>query len=307
MSRSLYSLFLPFLLGSVSVFAQTTPGEVRPSFDAEVLLRLPETLIDGLQPLIDKALEASPQVIDARLKALAAAAREEESRSLTRPRADVYLDAGYHKNDAGNPGSFQTYYNVSAEQPLWHWNALDNQKLISKIQRQMADNDYDEARRTFVLEIRQRYLALVLQKRDVADVDATCERLGKHLKSSQEQAGLGHISADVLTGEQLEVLMTEVTRDRQREAFGRALREFAVMNGLPSFLAESLPDEISCVPAAALALFSPKGPAPAVQGVPPAALARAEGELTTARLNASLCCHCSSCSATTAAWCSTSR
>ena len=278
-------LSLSFFLSGLPVVAQTVPADARQPDASVALLRIPETLIDGLQPLIAKALETAPEVIDARLKALAAAANEEESRSLTRPRADVYVDAGYHRNDISNAGSFQTYYNVTAEQPLWHWNSLDNQKQIAKIQRQLADNDYDEARRSFVLDIRQRYLALVLQKRDVADADASYERQGNHLKASQEQAAQGHVSSDVLTTEQLDVRTADVARERQRTAFRRALREFAVINGLAAFSADVLPAEIPPVPAAALELFTAEPSAPVSQSAVPAALARPEANLTTARLN----------------------
>ncbi|MFA6285823.1 MAG: TolC family protein [Opitutaceae bacterium] len=267
-------------------FAQTTSGEA-PVAGATALLQMPETMIEGLQPLTAKALEASPRVIDARLKALAADAREEETRSLTRPRADVFVNAGYRATDASKEMAFQTYYNVSAEQPLWHWNSLDNQKRVAKIQRQLAANDYDEARRSLVLDIRQRYLALMLQKLYVAETDASYERLADHLKATREQAGRGQVSADVLTAEQLDVRAAEVARDRKRSAFQRALREFAVINGLPSFSPDGLPSEIPGVSPAMLALFTPEAPAPAAQVVP-AALARAQGELTTARLNADI-------------------
>jgi len=277
MRRSFCTVVLLVGLGSLSAEGQTT-GE------GEALLRMPETMIDGLQPLTAKALETSPRVIDARLKTLAADAHEEETRSLTRPRADVYVSGGYRATDANSSGSFQTYYNVSAEQPLWHWNSLDNQKRVAKIQRQLADNDYDEARRSLVLDIRQRYLDLVLQKLDVAESDAACERLGSHLKASRDQATRGQIASEVLTAEQLDVRTAEVTRDRKRSAFQRALREFAVINGLPSFSPDGLPSEIPGVSPAMLALFTPDAPAPATQVVP-AALARAQGELTTARLN----------------------
>ena len=277
MRRSFRTVVLFIGLGGLSVHGQTTAAE-------ETLLRMPETLIDGLQPLTAKALAASPLVLDARLKALAADAREEESRSLTRPHADAYVSAGYRATDATPRGSFQTYYNVGAEQPLWHWNALDNQKRIAKIQRQLAASDYDEARRTLVLDIRQRYLALVLQKLDLAETDAACERLGNHLKATREQASRGQVSADVLTGEQLDVRAAEADRDRKHAEFGRSLRAFAVLNGLPSFSPDVLAATIPGVPAAALSLFKPEAPALPPQEVP-AALARAQGELKTARLN----------------------
>ncbi len=265
-------------LGGLSLKGQTSGA-------SEALLRIPETLIDGLQPLTAKALETSPVVIDARLKALAAAAREEESRSLTRPHVNVYGSGGYRASDANRTGSFQTYYNALAEQPLWHWNSLDNQKRVAQIQRQLADNDYDEARRTLVLDIRRRYLDLVLQKLDTAETDAACERLSSHLKASRDQAARGQVSADLLTAEELDVKSAEVARDRKREAFQRALRAFAVLNGLPSFSPDGLPAQIPGVSTELVTLLAPAAPAPAAQGAPPAALARAQGELTAARLN----------------------
>ena len=265
-------------LGVVSVDGQTAGG-------SETLLRMPETLIDGLQPLTAKALETSPRVIDARLKMLTAEAREEESRSLTRPRADISLNAGYHENDASNTASFQTYYSATTSQPLWHWNALDNQKRIAQIQRRLAENDYDEARRSLVLSIRERYCVLVLQKLNLAEAEASRERRIAHLKVSSDQARSGQLSADVLTAEQLDVRADETHCDRKRMDFQRALREFAVLNGLSSFSGDALPKEIPGVPTAALTLFNTEPPAATLQNVVPAALARPEAELATARLN----------------------
>jgi outer membrane protein TolC len=272
------------LFSNIPAFAQTTYGEASVA-EATALLRMPEIMIEGLQPLTAKVLETSPRLIDARLKALAAAAREEETRSLTRPRADVYVSAGYRATDASPSGSFQNYYNVSAEQPIWHWNSLDKQKRVAQIQRQLADNDYDEARRLLVLDIRQRYLALALQKLDAAETDAACERLSSHLKASRDQAARGQISTDLLTAEELDVKTAEFARDRKREAFQRALRAFAVLNGMPSFSPDGLPSQISEVSSALVGLLSPAVPPPSAQGVPPAALARVQGELTTAQLN----------------------
>ncbi|MBW8780835.1 MAG: TolC family protein [Verrucomicrobia bacterium] len=285
MSRLLRFSFLATLISGLSVVSSGATDS-SPTVETETaLLMMPETLIEGLQPLTAAALESSPRVIHARLDVLAAEAREEETRSVTRPRVDVFLDAAARENATTSSGSFQTYYNVAAEQPLWHWNALDNQKRLAKIQRQLAENDGEEARRSLVVEIRQRYLDLIMQKLQMGEIDAAYARQNSHLGVSREQAARGELSADVVATEQLDLRTTEVARDRRRTAFQRSLREFAVLNGLASFSAEALPDGIPGVPANAVALFNPAPPAPPAAGRVPAALARAEGELASARLN----------------------
>ena len=246
---------------------------------------MPETLIDGLQPLTAAALEASPRVITARFEMLAAEAHEEELRSLTRPRADFYLDGAYRENNATRMGSFETYYSLVAEQPLWHWNSLDNQKKIAKIQRQLAEKDYDEARRSLVLDIRQRYVDLVLKKRELAETEAAYNRQSRHLAVSREQAGRGELPADLLAGERLDLRTTEVARDRKRADFQRSLREFALMNGLSSFTGDTLPAKIPGVPVEALSLFRSLEPVSPVSNRVPVALAKDDGLLAQARLN----------------------
>jgi len=261
-----------------NVFRAPSPDEVAS------LLHLPERQLPGLQAWVDAAAEAAPRVIEARLQKLTAEAAEEETRSLTRPRADAFGDFSYRENSETQDGSFKPYYNVSAEQPLWHWSALTNQKRIAEIQKKLAANDYAEARRTLILEIRRAYLDLVLKKLSLAETSAAYERQLATLKVNRDRAARGEYASDLLATTQLDARKAEVVRDRQQAALEHALRAFALLNGRDVISADSLPADVTALPASVRALFHPEVSATPASSAIPAALARPEGDLEAARL-----------------------
>ncbi|HEY9250824.1 MAG TPA: TolC family protein, partial [Rariglobus sp.] len=184
--------------------------------ESALLLHLPERQLPGLQAWVDAAAEAAPRVIESRLQKLIAEANEEETRSLTRPRADVVGDFSFRENSETQDGGFKPYYSISGEQPLWHWNALTKQKRVAEIQKKLAENDYAEARRTLVLEIRRGYLDLLVQKLNLAETIAAYERQTAALKISRERAARGEYTADLLAAAQLDVRRAELARDRRQ-------------------------------------------------------------------------------------------
>lgn len=248
------------------------------------MLHLPEKVIVGLEPLIEAAKDIAPSVISARLSTLAAEQRLDQSRSVTRPRVDLFLDGSYRENSETRDGSVRPYYNVGLEQPLWHWHALDNYKRIAEINKKLADQDYAEARRSLVLEIRRQFLDLTLQKLSLAESAFAYERQRTSLSVNRDRSRRGEYAADLLATDQIAARKAEVARDRQSTAFQRALREFALINGLESFSADKLPSDVPAVPVAAKALFQPSTSSPVARNQIPAALAKPENELAISRL-----------------------
>ena len=283
-SRLLGPALLLIALSPLPVSAQDNASRAPSPDEAVSLLHLPERQLPGLQAWVDAAAEAAPRVIEARLQKLTAEAAEEESRSLTRPRADAFGDFSYRENSETQDGSFKPYYNVSVEQPLWHWSALTNQKRVAEIQKKLAANDYAEARRALILEIRRAYLDLVLKKLSLAETTAAYDRQLAALKVNRDRAARGEYASDLLATAQLDVRKAEVARDRQQAGFDRALRAFAILNGRDTISADSLPADVSALPASARALFRPETSAAPSSSAIPAALARPEGDLEVARL-----------------------
>lgn len=283
-SRLLGPALMLIALSPLPVSAQDNASRTPSPDEVASLLHLPERQLPGLQAWVDAAVEAAPRVIEARLQKLTAEAAEEETRSLTRPRADAFGDFSYRENSETQDGSFKPYYNVSAEQPLWHWSALTNQKRIAEIQKKLAANDYAEARRTLILEIRRAYLDLVLKKLSLAETSAACERQLATLKVNRDRAARGEYASDLLATAQLDARKAEVARDRQRAGFEHALRAFALLNGRDAISADSLPADVTALPASTRALFHPEVSATPASSAIPAALARPEGDLEAARL-----------------------
>lgn len=287
MLRLSRSLLVLLAVARLSAFAQPTVPET-PAVDPDTLmLHLPETVITGLRPLVDAAKDVAPSVIQSRLSALAAEERMKQSRSVTRPNVNVFLDGSYRENSETQDGSFRPYYNIGLEQPLWHWHALDNHKRIAAINKKLADQDYDEARRSLVLEIRRQFLDLTLQKLSLAESTATYDRQRNTLNVNRDRSVRGDYATDLLATDKIAANKAEVARDRQASAFQRALREFAILNGLQSFSADALPNDVPVVPIAR-ALFDPKASVPAAKNQIPAALARPESILAISKLNADI-------------------
>ena len=283
-SRLLGPALMLIALSPLPVSAQDNAPRATSPDEVASLLHLPERQLPGLQAWVDAAAEAAPRVIEARLQKLTAEAAEEESRSLTRPRADVFGDFSYRENSETQDGSFKPYYNVGVEQPLWHWSALTNQKRIAEIQKKIAANDYAEARRSLILEIRRAYLDLVLKKLSLAETRSAYERQLATLKVNRDRAARGEYASDLLASAQLDARKAEVARDRQQAVFDHALRAFALLNGRDSISADSLPADISVLPASARALIRPETSVAPTSGAIPAALVRPEGDLEAARL-----------------------
>src|SRR5581483_6564079 len=56
------------------------------------------------------------------------------------------------------------FYNLGADQPVFHWGELRNGLAQKKVQVAIAEQNYAEAWRLFVNDVRRGYLALIIEK-----------------------------------------------------------------------------------------------------------------------------------------------
>ena len=254
-------------------------------------LRLPEEMLPGLQPLLNAALDAAPQVLQGRLAVLSAEAGEEDARSGLYP----HISAGagvdgrqeVRKDIPGIHYSLESSYGLAVTQPLWHWHALADQARIGQIQRELAENDLAEARRTLVLELRAQYTDLILLGLEYRQTQENARRAERKLAADEERATHGELAATALADERLAGEENQVQLERQAAAAQRAREDFAVLLGRKDFTVDDLPGEIPPVPSGWAARLQPEpGPTAALAAGPvlPAALARADRERETARL-----------------------
>ena len=279
----LLSLTLLLLLaggGPAAIHAEMEPGTA-----AADPLRLPETVLPGLAPLIRTALEGSPGMLRGRLELLASAAHADEQIAGLYPHVGFNLGADgraeVRRDLPGTHYGLNDTYSLGVTQPLYHWNTLVNQARIARIQRQLGESDFAEARRSLVLELRSQYTGLILSGLEYAQAEADDRRHAAHLQLDEERAGRGEVTAADLADERLAADESRVQLERLAAVRRRGRESFAVLLGLPEFAAD-LPTDIPSVPDWTPWLAA-SGPVPA--GIVPAALARQAGEREQARLN----------------------
>jgi len=130
--------------------------------------QLPEDVFPELRQILADAAEQSPRMMSRKLELLIA------DGDLVQAKAALYPSVGgsYSLSKAndkrvgilGTLPSDKTYYSFSITQPLFHWGAIRNTVQIGEIRRLIADENYGEAHRLFLQEIRSAYLTLILNK-----------------------------------------------------------------------------------------------------------------------------------------------
>ena len=159
------------LLGSaMSAEAQvignhTAPREMKSTPE---LMRWPETHVPGLDRIVAEGLARSPVAMENELRQLAAEATRDSAAAAVLPRVHARWD-GYGRQEerrdrAGSQSGFKQWYDVSVEQPLYHWGALTNQKRLGEIRRAIAQGEIREARRKLVEELRRAYAELITRR-----------------------------------------------------------------------------------------------------------------------------------------------
>ena len=256
---------------------------------AGFFLRLPETLLPDLQPLLATALAGSSQAIQGRLSIEAARGAEMESKSVVKPHLSLVAGAEARQEfRADIPGvhyDFAATYDLSLVQPLWHWGALDNQVRVGRIQRELAESDFAEARRDLTFEVRTQYVALIMDRLDCEIAQENQAQLEQNLKTDENPDRQRAIAPADLKEERLTVASGALALEKLNDKRQRALRDFAVLLGRETYDGATLPAEVPPVPAAWAQALRPPPVAESTGGTVPAALARPTKEKRSPKLN----------------------
>ncbi len=258
---------------------------------ADEALRLPETLLPGLAPLIQGALNDSSRVLQARLALATSQAEEQDARSGLYPHANVTASADGRreilKDQPGSRYNFNDSYGGSVTQPVYHWGALANRARIGEIERQLAEHEFTEARRNLVLELRAQYTGLIVRRLDLAQARWDDRRHADQLQRDVDRAARGEVASLDLADERLVAQDCALAVERLTRAWDRASGDFAVLIGARDFPGDNLPAEIPPVPDWTAGLRPAANPImpPVANAGPPAALAAVAQEREVAALN----------------------
>ncbi len=211
---------------------------------------LPEDLMPQLRPLLEQAMRQAPRMLEKNL-------------DLEQSRADGYMARSGSLPSIGGSGQYQMqrekrldspdgktsqnekyYYNFAINQPLWHWGALEAARKISRIDRELALMNYDEAYRSLATEVRSSYLGLVLSKIAVRNADHVQRMAQENLNRQQARYSANQITYGQIMQDQLRLDETALAARRARADLGFALGTFRSLIGDANFSEADIPDVI---------------------------------------------------------------
>ncbi|MDP2137326.1 MAG: TolC family protein, partial [Candidatus Didemnitutus sp.] len=211
-------------------------------------LALPERVVSGLDPILIQATSQSPRMLSRALELEIA----ENNRIMARASVLPSVGASYRRYEskderadvAGTLPTSKIYYDISINQPLFHWGERRNLAKIGEIQKSIAAGNHAEAYRFLVQELRQKYLDLIVLRQQV-----NRERLFLNYAKGEVALGEDRLAKKVISD--MEMFPIRLRGEQAQIAFERAEFNYAQtkdsfvrLTGLDRLEDAQLPDEI---------------------------------------------------------------
>lgn len=244
--------FRPFLriAGFGAAILAAVGGEMRGAAADGVAGTLPEDQLPALLPILEQALKQSPQLIAAEFDRILAEIRVTSADAARLPGVGGNLNLATNQTAVSSNTSSQTrdsgfFYNISVNQPLFHWGALQNQSQSARLNRLVAERSLDRAARDVAVLVRKAYLALIVEKARLRAARDALQVLREDLAVTAEKRERGLIAAAALEGDRLREREVKLEVGRLESEFEANRKRFVRLAGLPSSLAEAdVPDNI---------------------------------------------------------------
>lgn len=210
---------------------------------------LPEDYIPALKPILAAASKQSRVIIAKEIEISQREAQAMQVDALRGPNFGGHLD--YVQNQTAVSGNSDTqsregglFYGLALNQPVYHWGALENQSAVARIGVAIAEKNYAEAYRLLIVDLRQRYLSLIVRKAFLRQARFALGLTEYDLKFTVENLAKGLVSKEAAAQQQLSYRETKLGLERAEVEFSNLRRAFARMAGLADFPEDAVPLEI---------------------------------------------------------------
>ena len=200
-----------------------------------------------LRGLLESALDASPQIISARLSLESTKASYIVSRAARLP----YLSAGGSYDSASRrttepePGpvtrSDSFSYNARVSMPLFHWGAIKRQTEISKLEVLFQEVNIAAAYQALAVSVRRQYLALVYQQMALRNARYTSKMADDYLALQKSKLEAGTLPAGAILTPELAAVEAKLVYEQAVEAQRFAAESLARLCGVAQIDLERLP------------------------------------------------------------------
>ncbi len=188
-----------------------------------------------MEEILKTAATEAPQILEELLREAEAA---EEAAILRAPRypsvrGTARMVSRYEERsdlESGRSG-FQPQAGLTFRQPLYHWGSLQAEDRIGRIREELTRRNTDESFRLLALEVRSRYLSLVV---DRLALDVAIRRLDlaeQEWRSTRRMLERGEIEDNEALDSALALEEATLVRERRQADHDLALRSLARLTG----------------------------------------------------------------------------
>jgi len=217
---------------------------------------MPEDYLPGLKDILRVALKQSPTMITQQIDLSVSEANLLGSDAQLYPQ--IYGGVGYGESSesvgvAGESGaagqdltstSKNFNYNLSASQQLFAWGAVWKSTRMTKISLLIQQKSIAEAYRTFVVQLRDMYLGLIMKKINVRNAHYSLKLQEAQLAVGEANLKSGMVSPGYMNAPRLQAEDARLATDRLDEDYAHAKRVLAQLAGMPGIEEDSIPVEL---------------------------------------------------------------
>lgn len=234
----------------VMLHLMVTGASAGPDLDPSVVL--PEKIFPILIPILETAARQGPQALRARLDEQMAEEMILVARSRRLPSVGgggTFSIAQEKRLDRPDLAAAEKLtYNFGLTQPVYHWGSLRAGHEVGKISARIAENNYAEACRLLLIEVRGLYLRMVVAR---AEVERTRNvlRLGREdLATAESRIQSGALAPGEIHSVRFRVLDAEIGFEKAEEEFRFAKATLERLAGIAPLSESDVPSLVPNVP-----------------------------------------------------------
>ena len=233
---------LPAVLFTALVAATSLRAEAPPLQGT-----LPEDYLPGLKPLLQTAVERSPNTISAGISILQQEAASYSDSAALYPNLSAngaYSVRTESETNSASSTSRGFTYGLNASQPIFRWGALRNQAMVGNLGVKIAERQFAEAYRQLAIMIREQYMLLIEKKIQLRNENFKVKIAEEALQAQKVRFQSGASSEAEIQTFQLELDGATLTRDRAAEDLAYFKRQFMHLIGVEDLDDRSIPVDI---------------------------------------------------------------
>lgn len=213
---------------------------------ADLAGTLPEDYLPGLKPILEAAVQQSPQVLLREIQIARTEARIMDADSQRWPHVggNIRYDAnqtGVSGNSAAKTRDSGFFYSMSVDEPVFHWGEIKNNGKIARLENAIAEADYADGYRMLAVQIRQAYLDLVARNAKLRSMRYDLSRKTADLAAAKQRLANGSLADSEYGAMEMDFTQAQIDVDRQQLDFDGRRRQLARLAGLPDVPADQIP------------------------------------------------------------------